>query len=216
MGSITPPSEWRGKPLEFEAYDIVRLFRVLGKHETRADISVDLIDYRTAGRVDFDRLWAKQAISVELEQLIADWAQKLDAIMRKSAGQRNPSEWFKKAECWKEIQRALPAFGDPLPPELSFAKTDGKVDNGLPMLPVAGAHSLADYEGVERCMQISSATWMEVAERGQNTKTIHWTVAGICRTLAGYAADGWDQTPSANQAKPALEALLAVEPSGAA
>ena len=43
VGSITPPEEWRGKPLEFEAYDIVRLFRVLGQGETRADIAVDLV-----------------------------------------------------------------------------------------------------------------------------------------------------------------------------
>ena len=49
IGNITPPSEWRGKPLEFEAYDIVRLFRVLGKGETRADIAVDLVALTGAG-----------------------------------------------------------------------------------------------------------------------------------------------------------------------
>src|SRR5690606_16611705 len=31
IGNITPPAEWREKPVEFEAYDIVRLFRVLGE-----------------------------------------------------------------------------------------------------------------------------------------------------------------------------------------
>lgn len=43
VGNITPPAEWREKPVEFEAYDIVRLFRVIGEGETRADISVDLV-----------------------------------------------------------------------------------------------------------------------------------------------------------------------------
>src|SRR5262245_15326307 len=35
VGDITPPTEWRSKPLEFEAYDIARLFRILGQGETR-------------------------------------------------------------------------------------------------------------------------------------------------------------------------------------
>jgi hypothetical protein len=56
-------------------------------------------------------------------------------------------------------------------------------------------------------MEISGAIWLEVAERGQRAGVIHWKVAGICRTLAGYAAGGWERKPSAKQAKPALEAF---------
>ena len=43
---------------------------------------------------------------------------------------------------------------------------------------------------------------------------IHWKVAGIFRTLAGYAAGGWERKPSAKQAKPALDALHRVERAG--
>jgi hypothetical protein len=39
-------------------------------------------------------------------------------------------------------------------------------------------------------------------------------VAGICRSVAGYAAGGWQKKPSAKQAKPALEAYLAVQRAG--
>ena len=171
------------------------------------------LSHRTGGRIDFDKLWSKQTISPALEQLIGDWAPKLDEVMRKSAGQKNPSEWFKKADCWKDIQAQLPTLTDPLPPELSFEKADGKVD-GVTMIPATGTHSVVDYERIARCMQIPSSVWMEVAERGQKTETIHWKVAGICRTLAGYAAGGWERKPSAKQAKPALEAVLAVERAG--
>ncbi len=169
--------------------------------------------HRSGGRIDFERLWSKQVISPALEQLIADWAQKLDKIMRESAGQKNPSEWFKKSDCWADIRNQLPTFTDPLPSELSFENVNGKLDGGT-MMPTSGVRSVADYERIERCMQISSALWMEVAERGQKTETIHWKVAGICRTLAGYAAGGWERKPSPKQAKPALEAALAVERAG--
>ena len=168
------------------------------------------ISHKTGGRIDFDRLWSRQGVTPELEQLIADWAPQLDRLMRASAGQRNPSEWFKKADCWKEIQTQLPSLSDPLPPELSY----GGPDDGGSMMPDPGTHFVVDYERIARSMQISSAVWMEVAERGQKTGTIHWKVAGICRTLAGYAAGGWERKPSAKQAKHALDAYLAVERAG--
>ncbi|MBZ9991399.1 AIPR family protein [Mesorhizobium sp. BH1-1-5] len=171
------------------------------------------IAHRSGGRVDFDRLWSKQAISPEFEQLIADWAPKLDAVMRESAGQRNPSEWYKKADCWNEIQEKLPEMSDPLPPELSYMTADGSTGTGGSMVP-KGRHTVADYDRIARCMEIPAAVWLAVAEHGQQTKTIHWTVAGICRTIASYAAGGWQRKPTAKQAKPALEAVIAVERAG--
>jgi hypothetical protein len=172
------------------------------------------ISHRTGGRVDFNRLWSKQAASVELELLIADWALKLDSVMRESAGQKNPSEWYKKADCWKDIQGKLPELSDPLPPELSYVASKGLGGTAAsPMVP-KGAHTVADYDRIARCMEITAAIWLEIAEHGQRAGTIHWTVAGICRTVAGYAAGGWHRKPTAKQAKHALEAVIAVERAG--
>lgn len=172
---------------------------------------VSAISHKTGGRIDFDRLWTKQAVSSELELLIAEWALQIDILLRQSAGQRNPSEWFKKADCWKEIQLQLPALSEPLPPELSYSTAEGD----LSMMPGGGAtHSVADYERIARCMNISSAKWLEIAERGNKTGSIHWKVAGICRTMASYAAGGWEKKPSAKQAKHALDAAYAVERAG--
>lgn len=171
------------------------------------------ISHRCGGRMDFGRVWSHQASSAEMDALIGEWAPKIDAILRRSAGQRNPSEWFKKAECWREVQTELPAFSDPLPPELSYEGVESAPTNDAPPV-LSGSHTAADYERIARCMQIPSSLWLEVAERGQKTQTIHWKVAGICRTLAGYAAGGWERKPSPKQAKPALEALIAVQRAG--
>lgn len=158
---------------------------------------------KTGGRVDFERLWSRQSVSPELEGLVEAWAPQIDGLLRQSAGQKNPSEWFKKEECWMDIVNRLPSLSDPLPPELAYAAAaDGDDVAAAP----ARVHSVADYERIEQCMNISAATWLEVAERGQKAGVVHWKVAGICRTLASYAAGGWDKKPSARQAKPALEA----------
>lgn len=161
---------------------------------------------KTGGRVDFDRLWSRQAVSAELERLVEAWAPQIDSLLRQSAGQKNPSEWFKKEDCWMDIVNRLPAFSDPLPSELAYAA----VADGDEVAPApARAHSVADYERIAQCMSITPATWLEVAERGQKAGVVHWKVAAICRTLASYAAGGWDKKPSARQAKPALEAFQA-------
>ncbi|MDQ0563210.1 hypothetical protein QO004_005019 [Rhizobium mesoamericanum] len=168
------------------------------------------LSHRSGGRIDFDGIWSRQTITGEMEQLIGDWAPQIDTILRESAGQKNPSEWFKKPDCWKTVQDRLPAFVDPLPQELTYAE-DGRP--GV-MIGSGEARSVIDYERIARCMEVSGATWLEVAERGQKAGIIHYRVAGICRTLAGYAVGGWEKKPTVKQAKPALEALAAVERAG--
>lgn len=164
------------------------------------------LSYRTGGRIDFNRLWSNQGVSPQLEELVATWAPQIDRQLRVSAGQRNPSEWYKREDCWTALWNALPALSEPLPPELSYR------DNGLPGGTARSTDiSLEDYNRIARCVEVSGATWLEVAERGQRASIVHWKVAGICRTLAGYAAGGWERKPSAKQAKPALEALKNVE-----
>ena len=81
------------------------------------------------------------------------------------------------------VRDTLPPFSDPLPPELSFH--DDSLADGTTTRS-AGSVSVEDYDRIARCMEISGATWLQVAERGQRAGVIHWKVAGICRTLAGY------------------------------
>lgn len=167
---------------------------------------VSSMSARTGGRVDFSHVWAKQGVSSELEALVRAWAPQIDTALRKSAGQRNPSEWFKKGECWEELQDDLPVLTEPLPPELSFV--------GAAAMPLKRPVSVEDYGRIERCMEVEPETWLVVAERGQQAGIVHWKVAGICRTLASYAAGGWARKPSVKQAKPALEAFVAVQQAG--
>ena len=171
--------------------------------------TVASISHCAGGRMDFGAIWSRQAVSREMEELVGTWATELNGLLRSSAGQRNPSEWFKKEECWTELRGKLPVFRDPLPPELSSS-------TNLPIgrLSASADLSVEDYDRIARCMGTGAAAWLDVAERGQQAGLIHWKVAGICRTLASYAAGGWAKKPSAKQARPAIEALLAVQSSG--
>jgi hypothetical protein len=169
------------------------------------------LSHRAGGRIDFERLWSRQLVSAVLERLVEAWAPQIDTLLRQSAGQRNPSEWFKKEESWLDIMNKLPALSDPLPPELAYS---GAPDGDGLAAAAPATLSVADYERIQQCMNVPAVSWLEVAERGQKAGAIHWKVAAICRTLASYAAGGWDKKPSAKQAKPAFEAFLACQRAG--
>jgi hypothetical protein len=55
----------------------------------------------------------------------------------------------------------------------------------------------------------------KVAQWGAKSKTIHWKVAGIAKTVGEYAIGGWERSPSAKQAKWAMEAYKTAEEAGA-
>ena len=191
------------------AQRIVRSMRFPAYGAQIVAYTVAAIGHRTGGRIDFALIWSRQSVSPQLEVLVRDWAPRLDTTLRLSAGQRNPSEWFKKEDCWTYVRNQLPELPEHLPPELSFAGPDAP-PAGSSRAPV----SADDYERIARCMNIDASTWLQIAERGQQNGVLHWRQAGICRTLASYAAGGWIRKPSPKQALHGLKFVKAAADAG--
>ena len=192
-----------------------RVVRQMAFPAFRAQIAAYLVAtlaQRTGGRLDFEAIWKKQAISSELEDLLRAWAPETDRMLRATAGQRNPGEWFKKEECWNELKEQLPPLSDPLPLEIAQVGVAPSMD-GAPGASTAQL-SAEDFERIAQCMEIDSSTWLRAAELGQSRRLLSRPMAGICRTLAGYAAGGWERRPSPRQARPGLEALRTVRAAG--
>ena len=55
-------------------------------------------------RLDLTRVWDRQAISAELQQQIAIWAEEVNEALHFGAGGRMVSEWAKKPECWMRVK----------------------------------------------------------------------------------------------------------------
>lgn len=172
---------------------------------------VAAIGERTGGRIDFDLVWRQQRLSSDLESLITDWAPLVEAALRASVGSSNATEWFKKEDCWADLRMRLPTLTNPLPPELtgSPAITGAAVADG----PALGLN-VADYDRIDECMRIPSSVWVATAEAGQRSGVLHFKLAGICMTLANYAAGGWSRRPSVKQAKHGLESVAKVRDAG--
>ncbi|RVE96402.1 AIPR protein [Sinorhizobium meliloti] len=190
-----------------------RIVRQMGFPAFRSQIVAYLVaslSQQTGGRIDFEQIWRRQAISAKMEELLRSWAPHVDNVLRSTAGQRNPGEWFKREECWEAFKRNLPPLSDPMPPELAQASAEPQVGNVADSGRNGQVLSADDFGRIRRCMEVDSGTWLQAAELGQRTRVVHWKTAGILRTLASYAAGGWEKKPSVKQARFALEALQTV------
>ncbi len=191
-----------------------RLVRQMAFPAFRAQIAAYLVAglaQRTGGRLDFEAVWRRQAISPGLEDVMRAWAPEVDHILRETAGQKNPGEWFKKEDCWAAVRERIPPLADPLPEEVSGLANPRAAESETG----TSADLLAeDFERIQRCMEIESGEWLTVAERGQSRRILHRRMAGICRTLASYAARGWERRPSPKQARYGLEAIASVRSAG--
>lgn len=177
--------------------------------------TVALLGWRTGGRIDFDLVWERQAVSAELSSMLDGWVGVVDAELRRTAGARMPSEWAKKPDCWEVIRSTEVDLPDPLPSELRTQLAGSPVDEKRRPSGRNGELTRDDLEMIDRARAIDATTWLRVAGWGTKSKAIHWKLSGIAKTMGEYALGGWERSPSAKQAKWALEAYQAAEKAGA-
>ncbi|NVN10477.1 AIPR family protein [Nguyenibacter vanlangensis] len=166
---------------------------------------------RAGGLIDFDLIWRQQCVTPELEALINAWAPLIDQALRTSVGSRNPTEWFKKEDCWVDLRNHLPSLTDPLPSELIRTPVGG--GDFTADSPATG-RNVADHALIQECMRVPSAIWIATAEAGQRSGVLRYKSTGICIALANYAAGGWRRRPSVKQAKHGLESVGKVRAAG--
>lgn len=68
--------------------------------------TVSLLSEKFGNRIDLNRIWDKQAVSVELLSQIAVWAREVNDVLHSSAGGRMVSEWAKRPECKEAVMDA--------------------------------------------------------------------------------------------------------------
>jgi AIPR protein len=83
--------------------------------------TVAYLSCKSGGDIDFDHIWSHQALSPEMQAIIADWVVNIDQELRSTAGSRMPSEWAKKVQCWEVVRDVGLNLPEHLPPEMQFA-----------------------------------------------------------------------------------------------
>lgn len=187
------------------AEKIARPFKFPVARANAVAYTVSLLSYRTAGRMDLDRIWQAQGISAALSDCLSEWMPLVHEEIITSADGRNVTEWCKKAECWRQIQTLGVSLRPALERELSEGQAlpnvgdmDGRRGAGL---------TATDRENIARVLQIEAVEWLHFCAWGTQTGDLKEWQTGIAGTLATYAAADWAKVPSKRQAAQAVEIL---------
>ena len=167
--------------------------------------TVALVSYRTAGRIDLDRVWNEQAISKALVDTLDRWMPEVYDAFVSSASGRNVTEWCKKEECWRHVQTLDLEVSSELEQELAEGQA-------LPELATGGTKGTTtltaqDRENIARVMQISAEQWVSISGWGARTGALQSWQCGIATTLASYSAGGWVKIPLQKQANQGVKIL---------
>ena len=174
--------------------------------------TVATLSWLTGGRLDFEEIWKRQAISKELEDMLVTWTHHVDEKLREHAGPRQASEAAKRPEAWEALKNDAPALTDPLPPELAaqgerLEHTGGR-GGGTSRNEALTA---SDLGLINEARAVPAQVWLEAASWGQRTKAISPALTGIARSMAELALGEWERSPSAKQAKWGLEGIRAFQ-----
>ena len=64
-----------------------------------ASYAISVLSEQLGSKIDLERIWIRQSVSLELQSQIAIWAKEVNEILHRTAGGRMVSEWAKKPEC---------------------------------------------------------------------------------------------------------------------
>jgi len=67
---------------------------------------ISLVANRLGERLDFEKIWLKQDLSPQLQELIKIWAVEVHNVLHASSMGRMISEWAKKTDCWDAVRAA--------------------------------------------------------------------------------------------------------------
>lgn len=64
-----------------------------------ASYAISVLSEQLGSKIDLERIWIRQSVSLELQSQIAIWAKEVNEVLHRTAGGRMVSEWAKKPEC---------------------------------------------------------------------------------------------------------------------
>ena len=76
------------------------------------------LSYKTAQRIDLEKIWKEQALSQNLEHAIVDVSAIVRDIIINPPGGANVGEWCKKEKCWKAVKECVYVIPEALQAEL--------------------------------------------------------------------------------------------------
>ena len=160
------------------------------------------LSYKTAQRIDLDRIWKEQALTSALEWEIIEVSKFVQKLIVNPPGGANVSEWCKKEKCWQTIRDYEYVISDALQGEL--------ISVARPMAgPKPATSSIAslteeDQKLIDEVAAIPAETWFALSRWAKETKNFQPWQRSLLFSVGGVVGRG--QKPSIKQARHAMKA----------
>lgn len=163
------------------------------------------ISYKSAQRIDLERIWKEQALTAVLENEIIVVSKFVQQLIVNPPGGANVGEWCKKEKCWQVIRDYQYELSDALQKELvsvarptiSTAPTTSSID------------SLTTEEQalIDEAAAIPAETWFAISRWAKETKNFQPWQRSLLFSVGSLIGRG--QKPSIKQATHAMKAYKA-------
>ena len=127
-----------------------------------------LLSNATSQRIDLERIWRKQTLSQNLQDVIAELSHGVHRVITNPPTARNITEWCKAERCWEMVRTSVSrAPVDRIGDELLNA-ADTRREQRRSISSVSSDH----VENLRRLVEVSSEGWKMLADWGTGTASL--------------------------------------------
>lgn len=160
------------------------------------------LSYKTAQKIDLERIWKEQSLTRALEWEIVEISRFVQRAIVNPPGGANAGEWCKKEQCLKKIQEHEYALSADLQAELISVEQPTR--RSLPATGSIESPTKEDYDLINEVIAISAETWFALSRWAKETNNFQPWMRSLIFSIGRLAAKR--QNPSIKQATQAMKA----------
>lgn len=165
--------------------------------------TIALLSFKSAQRINLERIWLEQGLSSALERNVIDASKIVQQIIVNPPGGANVGEWCKKEKCWESIKSSTFSLSNDLESELASIVKASAV-NPAPTNSIASL-SQEETDLIKVAAEIESQTWYKLSAWAKSTNNFQPWVRSLLFTMGKQAR--YKKEPSIKQATYAMNAL---------
>lgn len=177
---------------------IVKAQKFQGFWANIADYTTAYISYKSAQRIDLQKIWRAQATTESFDRMAKTVANAVYNYLTETCAGVNTTQWCKKEQCWSDIKS-----------KLNISLDRGVAAELIPLgkAKPAGIDTLNNPEKdlIDDIGNVSADIWFAVASWGKETGNLQGYQCGIAGTLGRNV--GWSKAASIKQAKQGVKIL---------
>lgn len=160
------------------------------------------LSYKTAQRIDLDRIWKEQGLTAALEQEIVAVSVLVHKLITNPPNGANIGEWCKKEKCWDTVKNIEYSLSAAFETELvAVGYTTEKTT------ATSSIDSLTEDEQlmIDQVAEVSAETWFALSKWAKETGNFQPWLRSMLFSVGSIVSRG--KKPSIKQSKHALKAL---------